>query len=175
MIDHELTIHHATSEDIDMLVPMIVETFRETYIPKSPVEEVERHIARHFQREQIAAELADPNGTMLIAYAEGAPAGYALIQVGSTTPCITGPAPVKLSRIYLRASAIGQGRGAALMQACVDEAVRRGGRTIWLSVWDQNHRAIRFYEKIGFRPAGTCDFEFGGVRYLDPVMAMELP
>ena len=33
----------------------------------------------------------------------------------------------------------------ALMDACADEALKRGGRTLWLGVWERNARAIRFY------------------------------
>ena len=49
-----------------------------------------------------------------------------------------------------------------------------GCATLWLSVWDQNHRALAFYEKWGFAFVGTKPFLFGGVMYEDPVMARAL-
>jgi ribosomal protein S18 acetylase RimI-like enzyme len=45
---------------------------------------------------------------------------------------------------------IGKGVGKALMEACIDLARQKGKEWIWLGVWEHNHRAIAFYEKMGF-------------------------
>ena len=37
------------------------------------------------------------------------------------------------------------------MDACVDVARQKQMDWIWLGVWEHNHRAIAFYEKMGFR------------------------
>ena len=170
----DLVFRYATADDIDMLVHLCADTFRETYGPHCPAAEVERHIADHFTREHIEAEVMDSEAVMLIAMLADEPVGYALLLPESTTPCVTGPGPVQLARIYLSADSIGKGRGAALMNACLDEARRLRGGTIWLSLWDQNHRAMKFYERCGFTNVGTKPFTFGGTKYVDPVMARAL-
>jgi ribosomal protein S18 acetylase RimI-like enzyme len=30
---------------------------------------------------------------------------------------------------------------------------------VWLAVWTENHRAIDFYKKIGFKKVGDYDFK----------------
>ena len=49
----------------------------------------------------------------------------------------------------------GEGLGAQLLQALLDEAVRRRKTTVSLEVRADNVKAQRLYERFGFRPAGV--------------------
>ena len=49
----------------------------------------------------------------------------------------------------------GEGLGAQLLQALLDEAVRRRKTTVSLEVRADNTTAQRLYERFGFRPAGV--------------------
>jgi ribosomal protein S18 acetylase RimI-like enzyme len=66
---------------------------------------------------------------------------------------------------------IGRGVGAALMQACLEEAGRRGCETVWLDVWERNPRAIAFYRKWGFAEVGNQAFQLGEDLQNDILMA----
>jgi GNAT superfamily N-acetyltransferase len=66
-----------------------------------------------------------------------------------------------LLRLYTRKEWIGCGVGAALMQACIDEAKQRGCDTLWLGVWEHNARARAFYGRWGFQQAGSHIFQLG--------------
>jgi GNAT superfamily N-acetyltransferase len=87
--------------------------------------------------------------------------GYAQLREGRPAAGITGSRPIEIARFYARQEWIGQGVGAALMQACLDEAVQRGCDTIWLDVWERNLRARTFYHKWGFMEVGTQAFQLG--------------
>ena len=47
------------------------------------------------------------------------------------------------------------------MDRILEECRKRGADLLWLTVWMQNHRAIAFYEKTGFRVCGLETFMFG--------------
>ena len=49
----------------------------------------------------------------------------------------------------------GEGLGAQLLQALLDEAARRRKTTVSLEVRADNDKAQRLYERFGFRPAGV--------------------
>jgi ribosomal-protein-alanine N-acetyltransferase len=57
--------------------------------------------------------------------------------------------------IAVARSAQGQGLGARLLQALLDEATRRGQRRVMLEVRADNRRAISLYERFGFRSSGV--------------------
>ncbi len=47
------------------------------------------------------------------------------------------------------------------MKWALEEAARRGARELILSVYVDNHRARRFYERYGFEAVGRYDFMVG--------------
>lgn len=165
------TIRRATSADAAALAELAATTFREAYLATNDPAHVEAHIADNYGVETLAAELADPTRLTWFALQGDAPVGFLTLRPGATTPAVSGPRPMQLHRIYVLAVRYGQGDGAALMQTALDEGRRLGCATLWLSLWDQNHRAMAFYEKWGFAIVGTMPFLFGGVMYEDPVMA----
>jgi ribosomal protein S18 acetylase RimI-like enzyme len=83
--------------------------------------------------------------------------------------------PVELFRFYVDKEWHGKGIAVPMMDAVYEEARVRSGRTICLSVWQHNPRAIRFYEKIGYRIAGTQPYVLGNDVQTDWLMTREVP
>lgn len=132
-------------------------------------------LAHTFTIEKQAAELADPAMTTLMAELYGGLAGVAQVRRTSYRPTgVTGPDPIELQRFYVDPALIGQGVARPLMDRAKEEAIRRGGRTLWLGVWEVNARAIAFYRKAGFVEVGSHTFDVGGDLQTDLVMATPL-
>jgi diamine N-acetyltransferase len=167
-------IRRAEAADTERLAELAARTFRDAYAGATDPVELESHIAANLGLASIAAELADPAAATLLLEVDGEPAGYALLRTGPVPECVRGPAPIELGRIYLAAERIGRGHGAALMRACLEAARGMGRKTLWLAVWHENHRALRFYEAWGFQRVGSYAFNFGGTLYQDVAMARSL-
>jgi ribosomal protein S18 acetylase RimI-like enzyme len=60
------------------------------------------------------------------------------------------------------------------MHASIESAAATGAAGMWLGVNSENARAIRFYEKSGFRRVGTKSFQLGSTVEHDFVMEREL-
>jgi ribosomal protein S18 acetylase RimI-like enzyme len=82
---------------------------------------------------------------------------------------------VELSKCYVHPEHHGLGAAAELMHASLRAAAEAGGRAVWLGVNSQNARAIRFYEKSGFRKVGTKSFRLGSAVEHDFVLEREVP
>lgn len=169
-----LHIRRATAADIPALADLGARTFRETYTPISVPAEVIEYAEEHFTHDRVAGWLARPEAITLLASLDDAPVGYAHVLRDAVPACVADRAAVKLSRIYLLASAHGRGHGKALFQAALGAAAELGARSVFLGVYDRNLKAIAFYEAHGFATVGTHEFEFGGMVYHDPVMARAL-
>jgi ribosomal protein S18 acetylase RimI-like enzyme len=165
------TIRHAIPADATLLASFAAQAFADTYREISDAQEVADYVAEHFQPEVMAGVIADPSCSVLLAWVGEQLAGYAILKQETPPDCVTGPAPLRLWRIYLGAGFIGQGVGARLMLAVHEQAHRRGARTLWLGVYDRNVRAVEFYERFGFARVGDQEFLFGGQIYFDPVYA----
>jgi len=100
---------------------------------------------------QIAIRVAEINGG-LAGFVELAP---------KKLPYETSATAIELRRLYLRSSAHGRGIADELMKWALQEANARGAQEIVLSVYVDNHRARRFYERYGFEAVGRYDFMVG--------------
>jgi RimJ/RimL family protein N-acetyltransferase len=60
------------------------------------------------------------------------------------------------------------------MDWALEEAARRGATRIYLTVFIENHRARRFYDRYGFVPVGRYDFMVGSHADEDIIMMKAL-
>ena len=170
-----LTIRNATAGDIELLTHIGRQSFDETFAQYNTPENMASYLSTSFNLEKQAAEFVQPGSLFLIAESAGIPVGYTRLQVGTGgETCLTGQNPIELVRIYLLHAWTGKGYGNQLMQACLEMARERGCDTVWLGVWEENERAIRFYEKCGFKQVGTHSFLLGSDQQIDYIMEKKL-
>lgn len=169
-----ITIRPAGPGDAGLLAELGATTFRDTFGAHNRPEDLEAYLAASFSPAQQAAELASPGTCVLLAEHRDQAVGYA--QLVLAEPNLVGvPGPsVEIRRFYVVRAWQGRGLAQRLMAASLDHARQLGGRTVWLGVWQHNARAIAFYEKCGFRIAGTQEFRLGADRQTDWVMVLDL-
>ena len=80
----------------------------------------------------------------------------------------------ELRQLYVVEEVKGQGVGRALIDWVIQRARDRRADHLYLSVFTDNHRARRFYEKLGFEAEGTYHFMVGSHADDDIVMRLEL-
>jgi ribosomal protein S18 acetylase RimI-like enzyme len=156
-----------TREDASLLAELGARTFRQSS-PTSRHEDVESHVGENFTPEKLLACLRVKNTTALILEKCGQAIGYALLSPGSP-PDQLGRAPhsIQIQRFYILEQWTGYKLGDALMARCLEHVKCSGFATIWLTVWRNNERAIRFYKRWGFRIAGVYDFVVGRDIHVD--------
>ena len=87
--------------------------------------------------------------------------GFAHIRQTPAPSALDGRFALEISRFYVDRPWHGRGIARVLMSACIAEARSRGADALWLLVYQDNPRAVAFYEKSGFRRAGTQPFRLG--------------
>ena len=75
-----------------------------------------------------------------------------------------------LDQLYIRKDFHGVGIAHALMDWTMAEARRRGATRLYLTVYVDNHRARRFYDRYGFEAVGRYDFLVGNHADEDIIM-----
>ena len=129
-------------------------TFRDTFSAMNKPEDMDLHCQSAYGAAIQAAEIASPYMVTLL-YEQGTRLlGFAQLRWAKTPKCVTAEAPGEIQRLYVVSDAKGKGVAHELMNACIDEMVRRGSDVIWLGVWERNPRAIAFYKKFNFREVG---------------------
>jgi GNAT superfamily N-acetyltransferase len=158
-----MRIRPALPADTEALAALGERLWRDTYTGLIPASNLELHLAATFGLAQQAAELAEPACTMLVLEVDGTPLGYALLRAGGPEQekRLDFSRPLEVARFYVDRSLHGTGAAQALMKAVLAHAVSAGHDGLWLQVWEENPRAIRFYGKAGFQDAGGATYRIG--------------
>jgi ribosomal protein S18 acetylase RimI-like enzyme len=171
-----VAIRRATAGDVDAFTAFGARTFFETFARDNTAEDMRLHLESAWRPELQAAEIADPTIDTLLACDEHATlAGFVQLRAGRAPTCVTASDPVELWRFYVDQPWQGRGVAQQLMAAAVRRAHERGGRSLWLGVFERNERAQAFYRKSGFRPVGSQTFVVGNDPQRDVVMSRDLP
>lgn len=126
-----------------------------------------------FGVEDWKAHLADPAYAFRIGETDGRPVGF--LKLGPLKLPIEpkGPA-ILLDQLYILKEYHGVGMAHALMDWAFEEASRRGVEEMYLTVYVDNHRARRFYDRLGFEPVGRYKFMVGSHADEDIIMRKRL-
>jgi ribosomal protein S18 acetylase RimI-like enzyme len=119
------------------------------------------------------AQLGDPAFACRVAETDGAIIGYVKLGPQKLPVEAIGPA-LLLDQLYVLKEHHGAGIAQELMDWAFEEARRRGASQLFLTVYVDNHRARRFYERYGFDAVGRYDFMVGSHADEDIIMRKSL-
>lgn len=169
-----IEIRKATVEDSDMLAVLGRRAFHEAFGQYNDPADMQTYLDLAFNPDNIRKQISEPQNTFLIAFFKNEPAGYAKIKRQSTVPELDSEQVIQLERIYALQDFLDRKVGKNLMESCIQIGKQEVFRKMWLSVWQENKRAIAFYEKWGFKVIGFKQFIIGKEVNDDFVMALEL-
>ncbi len=156
------TIRAGVASDAAALARLAEATFRETFDTYNTPEDMRAYCAGAFGDAIQLAELTDAGIATFVAEHEGALVAYGMLRPDGAPPRGVAVVPsAELKRLYVLRAWQGTGLAHALMVRLLEAARHGGARSVWLGVWEHNHRALRFYAKYGFTPVGDHVFMLG--------------
>ena len=144
------------------------ETFGHLYKPEDLAAFLETHNEPGWR-----AELSDPRFAVRVGEADGELGAYAKLGPPSL-PFETDRSAIELRQFYILAPWHGSGAAHELLRWAVDAGKARGAEEMYLSVFVDNHRARRFYERYGFTFVQTYAFVVGNHADEDHIMRLAL-
>jgi GNAT superfamily N-acetyltransferase len=148
------------------------DSFTETFGPLYTPENLAAFLVSHSE-ENWRGELSDPRFAVRLAEAGGRAAAYAKLGPPSL-PVEAGAGTIELRQFYVLKPWQGAGLAATMMDWVLAEARARGAGEIQLSVFVDNARARRFYERYGFECVGQYHFMVGTHADDDLIMRLRL-
>lgn len=158
--------------DAAAMAHLAASTFEETFGHLYQADDLAAFLARHTP-EAWAAELSDPGFAIRLGEADGQAVAYAKLGPPSL-PFEPRGASIELRQFYVLAPYHGSGLAGTMMDWVLSTARARGAADLYLSVFVENHRARRFYERYGFERIGTYAFMVGNHADEDDVMRLAL-
>lgn len=169
------TVRAAVASDVEALAALASRAFVDTYLHGHEPHDIHAYVAEHFTPAAFARALDDADGRTMVAIdAAGEIGGYLQLERRPPPACVPGERPVLLSRLYVDRPHHGAGVGPLLWDAALSTARALGGDVLWLTIWEHNLRARRFYERRGMREVGTVEFRVTTRVDRDPVLVVGL-
>lgn len=169
-----ITYRDAMPADGAELAAMAKRSFTDTFGTLYRPEDLAAFLDQTFGEKGLPAQLTDPAYTVRVAVDEsGEIVGFA--KIGPVAFPGEWPATaIELHQLYVRGDQHGAGVGPALMDWAIDVARADGRMEVILSVYVDNARAIRFYERYGFVEIGRYVFMVGEQPDDDRIMRLVL-
>lgn len=145
------SIIKAQEKDFNLLATIGKRSFIESHGWSATANIIEEYVAKNFTPALFQKELQKAEHVYYIIYHNDQPAGYSKIIYNTPHPSISKQQVTKLERLYLLKEFYGLKLGFELFQFNLQLSKQHHQAGIWLYVWKENHRAIDFYTKTGFK------------------------
>lgn len=109
----------------------------------------------------MSRDFTSPDVQWLVAVANGCPIGYAKLTPLRAPAEDAQAGAMELQQIYILPDWHGSGIADRLATWALETAKANGAPEIYLTVFDHNERAKRFYTRYGFSEVGRCTFQLG--------------
>ena len=137
-------------------------------------DELHEYLEYTYELEKIRRSIEKENNVFFLVFVENVAVGFAKVKKYSLNEQIDSIAQMELQKIYVLSYYHGSGAGAALMQAVIDLANDTCPDFLWLDTHISNAKAIRFYEKYGFRKVGKHFFVIGSQKFEYHLMSLPI-
>ena len=169
-----MNIRKINIQDVEKLKEIGIQTFAETFSSENSEENMKEYLVNGFSTEKLTAELNDQNSEFYFAELDGKTIGYLKVNVGQSQTEIKDKNALEIERIYVLKEFHGKKVGQILYDKAIELAKEKNVEYVWLGVWEQNPRAIRFYEKNGFKAFDKHIFKLGNDEQTDIMMKLEI-
>ena len=169
-----MTVTHrtATAADVESIDRIFRTSFCDTFAHLYRPEDLNAFLGK-FTREAWLGEINDPAYVFRIAEDDGEPAGF--LKLGPLSlPVQPAGKAIELRQLYVLKEWHGTGIAKDLTEWFLGEARQRGAGEVYLTVYTDNHRARRFYERYGFEVIGPYAFMVGEQADEDLIMRLAL-
>ena len=148
---------------LEALRPVARQIFSDTFAHNYDEQAFETYCDRAYKPGGIMSQDFDnPDVEWRVAVFEGAPIGYAKLTPLRAPFETVAEDALEMQQLYVLRAWQGMGIAKRLADWALQAARRKGASELFLTVFDHNERAKRFYSRLGFVEVGRCTFQLGG-------------
>jgi ribosomal protein S18 acetylase RimI-like enzyme len=165
-----LNIQRATEADLEELQSISMRTFCQAFERFNTAEDMELYLTHCLSIEQLHIEMNTQRSEFYLGRMGDETVGYLKLNHHNSKHDTLDTKGLEIERIYVEEAYWGKDIGQHLFEFARDKATEIQATHLWLGVWEHNARAIRFYEKLDFKPFGTDVFMLGKDAQTDILM-----
>ena len=169
-----MKIRKINIDDLETLRNLSIQTFKETFEEVNTEEDMQKYLDENLSLERLKSELENLDSEFYFIENENKNLGYLKLNFENAQTEKVEENYFEIERIYVLKAFLGQKIGQILFDKAIEIGREKNLEYVWLGVWEENHRAIRFYGKNGFEIFGKHDFVLGKDVQTDLLMKMKI-
>jgi ribosomal protein S18 acetylase RimI-like enzyme len=170
----KIEIKKASLSDLDSLRNISIKTFIETFSSVNTAENMDNYVQDNFNTDQLTNEIINPDSHFYLATINNETIGYLKINFGKAQTELINEQAMEIHRIYV----LQEFHGKKIGQLFIDEVLLIANQKpvdyIWLGVWEENYRALKFYTKNGFVEFDKHVFTLGNEDQTDLLLKLQI-
>jgi ribosomal protein S18 acetylase RimI-like enzyme len=169
-----ILIRKVNIDEAETLLQLSRQTFFDAFAAINAPADMEAYASVNLTLQKITGELQNPHTCFYFAVYQDDIIGYLKLNTSSAQTEPQNDQSLELERIYISAKHQGNKFGEQLLSYAIATAKQAHCKYIWLGVWQNNHNAIRFYQRHGFTQFGNHYFMLGNDKQTDILMKKDL-
>jgi ribosomal protein S18 acetylase RimI-like enzyme len=169
-----IEIKKAYIQDIKDLQGVAKKTFYDTFHVHNTEENMKKYLETSFSEEKLKSEILNTNSYFYIALENNIILGYIKLNLFDAQTELKNNESIEIERIYVLKEYHGKNISNLLMNKALELAKSHNKEFIWLGVEETNFRAVKFYQKNGFKEFDKHIFKFGDEMQTDLMMKLIL-
>lgn len=162
---------YATPSDAPDIATLASQVFAKTYGSAIPHDTLTRYLARVFTAKAVAGEFESQQCEIVLTHDKHHLIGMCKLRARAAPVAAPFARPLEIVQMYIAHSHHRNGIGSTLMRAAITHAHTHAHDGIWLCVWQQNLRALHFYQHWHFYKIGETKIMVDEIPFEDDVMA----
>ncbi len=147
---NHIDIKEVTISDLLQLQYISKRTFFEAFSDVNTEENMAKYLEEGFSLERLTEELNNADSEFYFALIDDNIVGYLKLNSGQSQTDLKDDHSLEIERIYVLPEFHGKKIGQLFYEKAVQIAMQKNVDYIWLGVWEENHKALKFYSKNGF-------------------------
>ncbi len=165
----EIKYRLANISDVKKLSILFKQVYIQTYGTEGVSDEYANFITKQFSEERLQELIIQHSDCLILAEYKGNLVGVAEIEFNKKSP-VGNITATELNKLYILEWFCGQGIGYHLLLEAEKIVKSKGLHEMWLWVYEENYRAIQFYERQNYICIGNAPFQREINRYDNKVM-----
>jgi ribosomal protein S18 acetylase RimI-like enzyme len=158
--------------EVGQLQSLSRQTFSETFSSSNSKENMDKYLNENLSIEKLSEELKNDSSYFFFIKDKERNIGYLKLNMGPSQTELKDETALEIERIYVIKEYQGKKVGQELFEKAIQVAKEKKAQYIWLGVWEENHKAIQFYQKNGFEVFDKHVFRLGDEEQTDLMMRL---
>ncbi len=165
-------IEKVNKNEVEQLQSISRQTFAETFSDSNSKENMDKYLNENLSIEKLSEELNNENSHFFFIKDGERNIGYLKLNMGPSQTEMKDETALEIERIYVIQEYQGKKVGQQLYEKAIQVAIEKKAQYVWLGVWEENHKAIQFYNKNGFEVFDKHVFVLGDEKQTDLMMRL---